>query len=90
MTAMLDACRTCGARRRNRPAGKSRRDGRTHTIAVEAFHEDRVPLAAAVFKDPAKLRSRIFINQAGKEAIERILAAKAELTGLEIAELGSD
>ncbi len=60
------------------------------SVAVEVFHEDRVPVAAAVFKDPAKLRSRIFINQAGNEAIERIVTAKGGLTGLEIGKLGSD
>ena len=71
----------------DKAASSVREDG---SIAVEAFHRDLVPVAAAVFKDPAKLRSRIFINQAGKEAIERILATTGGLTGLEIGELGSD
>lgn len=71
----------------DKAASTLREDG---SIAVEAFHGDRVPVAASVFKDPAKVRSRIFINQAGKEAIERILATTGGLTGLEIGELGSD
>jgi len=60
----------------------------TGSIAKEAFHSDKVPTQATVFKDPAKLRSRIYVNDAGKEAIEKIVA-ETGLSGLVVTEPGS-
>ena len=62
-----------------------REDG---SIACEAFFADKVPSDPAVFKDPAKARSRIYVNRAAKEAIEKIVADSG-LTGLEIGAPGS-
>jgi hypothetical protein len=62
-----------------------REDG---SIAAEAFFADKVPSEASVFKDPAKARSRIYVNRAAKDVIEKIVA-DAGLTGLEIGEPGT-
>lgn len=51
-------------------------------IVKEAFHDDRVPKEAAVFKDPVMGVIRIYVNDAGRSEIERI-AADAGLTGIE-------
>jgi hypothetical protein len=53
------------------------------SIAGEAFFADKVPSEASVFKDPVKARSRIYVNRAAKDVIEKIVA-DAGLTGLEI------
>ncbi len=68
------------------PESSIRRE--TGSIAKEAFHSDKVPSRATVFKDPAKLRSRIYVNDAGKEAVEKIVA-EAGLSGLVVTEPGS-
>lgn len=46
------------------------------------------PAAPTVLKDPAKRRSRIHVDDAGKEAIEKIVA-EAGLSGLVVTEPGS-
>lgn len=51
-------------------------------ITREAFDDALVPLEAAVFKDPATVKSRIYINDAGKAVIEPLLAS-SKLTGIE-------
>ena len=58
---------------RKRPSG---------TIAMEAFDESQVPPEAAVFKDPVMAHGRIYVNDAGRVEIERIVA-HAGLTGIE-------
>jgi len=69
----------------DRESSVRREDG---SIAGEAFFADKVPSEACVFKDPAKARSRIYVNRAAKEAIEKIVA-EAGLTGLEIGAPGT-
>ncbi len=69
----------------DREASTKRPDG---SIIKEAFLADRVPSEPSVFKDPAKARSRIYVNRAGKDAIERIVA-EAGLTGLEVGDPGT-
>lgn len=51
-------------------------------IRLEAFDTSNVPMEPVVFKDPATARSRIYINDAGKAAVETMVAA-AGLTGIE-------
>jgi hypothetical protein len=62
----------------DRESSVRREDG---SIAREAFFADKIPSDPAVFKDPAKARSRIYVNRAAKEAIEKIVADSG-LTGL--------
>ena len=69
----------------DRESSVRREDG---SIASEAFFADKVPSDPAVFKDPARARSRIYVNRAAKEAIEKIVADTG-LTGLEIGAPGS-
>lgn len=69
----------------DRESSVLREDG---SIACEAFFADKVPSEPAVFKDPARVRSRIYVNRAAKEAIEKIVADTG-LTGLEIGAPGS-
>lgn len=42
----------------------------------------RIPAEPSIFKNPATARSRIYINDAGKAVVDRIIAA-AGLTGIE-------
>lgn len=51
-------------------------------IRREAFDMSRIPTEPSIFKDPATARSRIYINDAGKAVIDRIIDA-AGLTGIE-------
>jgi hypothetical protein len=51
-------------------------------IMVEAFDDSKAPQDPAVFKDPVMAAIRIYVNDAGREQIER-LALDAELTGIE-------
>ena len=62
-------------------AGKSERR-RSGSIAMEAFFEDSVPEEPAVFKDPLMAPIRIYVNDAEKAEVERIVA-DARLTGIE-------
>jgi hypothetical protein len=57
------------------------------SISKEAFFEHAVPVDASVFKDPLTAAASIYVNAAGKEALERLLA-KAGITGLAFAEPG--
>lgn len=50
-------------------------------IGKEAFIEGAVPAEAAVFKDPATARSRLYANEAGKLTLEAA-AAEAGIQGL--------
>jgi hypothetical protein len=51
-------------------------------IEMEAFDESNVPVEPSVFKDPLTASVRIYVNDAGRRAVERIVA-EAGLTGLE-------
>ena len=62
----------------DRQSSVLREDG---AIAREAFFPDKVPLAATVFKDPAKLRSRLYVNEAAKDAIEKIESWRIDYNG---------
>jgi hypothetical protein len=55
---------------------------RSGAIAMEAFDESNVPQQAAVFKDPRLAAVRIYVNDAGRAEIERIVAADG-LAGIE-------
>ena len=54
-------------------------------IRREAFDTSNVPTEAAIFKDPATARSRIYINRAGKAIVDELIAS-AGLTGIECAD----
>ena len=51
-------------------------------IRAEAFDESKVPKEAAVFKEPKMGAIRIYVNDAGRAEIER-LVSDAGLTGIE-------
>ena len=51
-------------------------------IALEAFDESKAPNHATLFKDPLTAPVRIYVNDAAKEVVERIVA-DAGLTGIE-------
>lgn len=51
-------------------------------IRLEAFDESKVPKEAAVFKDPATVDVRIYVNDAGRALIEELVAS-VSLTGIE-------
>lgn len=53
-------------------------------IRQEVFDTSSVPTDAAVFKDPATARSRIYVNDAGKALIDGLVAS-AGLSGVECA-----
>ena len=55
---------------------------RSGAIAMEAFDESNVPHETAVFKDPRTAGARIYVNDAGRAEIERIVA-EAGLAGVE-------
>ena len=54
-------------------------------IQREVFDTSNLPTEAAVFKDPATARSRIYINDAGKAIVDELVAS-AGLTGIECAD----
>jgi hypothetical protein len=56
-------------------------------ISKEAFFEDKVPVEAAVFKDPRMAGVRIYVNDAARTELERLIA-EAGITGAEFAEPG--
>ena len=66
------------ARSAKRPSG---------SIVKEEFFEDRVPLGAAVFKDPLTAASVLCVNEAGKAALETIIT-EAAIVGMALVELG--
>ncbi|MBD8879571.1 hypothetical protein IHE49_03645 [Rhodanobacter sp. 7MK24] len=51
-------------------------------IRREVFDLSKVPAEAAVFKDPATARSRIYVNDAGKAVIDQLIASTG-LSGIE-------
>ncbi|QRP65199.1 hypothetical protein I6J77_07145 [Rhodanobacter sp. FDAARGOS 1247] len=53
-------------------------------IRLEVFDTTNVPVEAAVFKDPATAKSRIYVNDAGKALIDELVAS-AGLSGIECA-----
>ena len=55
-------------------------------LILEAIDESRVPTEPAVFKDPKTVRVRNYVNDAGREVIER-WASEAGLTGLSVVPL---
>lgn len=57
------------------------------SIVKEVFRSEALPDGPAVFKDPRTVRNRIYVNEEGKAILEACAAA-ANLTGLEIEELG--
>lgn len=56
-------------------------------VGREAFVAEAVPSAAAVFKDPATARSRLYVNDAGKHVLETA-AAMHGVNGLVFARAG--
>lgn len=66
------------ARSTKRPSG---------SLVREEFFDDKVPLDAAVFKDPLTVAAVLYVNEAGKAALEAIIT-DAAIVGLAIAELG--
>jgi hypothetical protein len=54
-------------------------------IPDETFYDINVPREPAVFKDPLTAEYRMYVNDSGRELLEK-LAAEAGLTGLECGE----
>jgi hypothetical protein len=59
------------------------------TIDKEAFIDAAVPRQASVFKDPVTARARIYVNDAGKQALEEA-ATKGKVKGLLFVRRGVD
>ena len=57
------------------------------SIVKEEFIEERVPVDAAVFKDPLTAAAVLYVNEAGKAALEAIIT-EAAIVGMAFAELG--
>ena len=55
---------------------------RSGSLAMEAFFDANLPREPAVFKDPLMATIRIYVNDAAKAEIERIVSG-AGLTGIE-------
>ncbi|WP_395120715.1 hypothetical protein ACFCQI_06950 [Rhodanobacter sp. FW102-FHT14D06] len=66
------------ARSAKRPSG---------SLVREEFFDDKIPVDAAVFKDPLTAAAVLYVNEAGKAALEAIVT-DAAIVGLAIAELG--
>jgi hypothetical protein len=66
------------ARSAKRPSG---------SIVKEEFFEARLPIDAAVFKDPLTAPAVLYVNEAGKAALEAIIAETA-IVGMALVELG--
>ena len=66
------------ARSAKRPSG---------SIVKEEFFEDRVPVSAAVFKDPLTAAAVLYVNEAGKAKLETIIT-EAAIVGMALVELG--
>ncbi|MGN6707285.1 MAG: hypothetical protein ACTHJO_14630 [Rhodanobacter sp.] len=66
------------ARSAKRPSG---------SIMKEAFIEERVPVDAAVFKDPLTAAAVLYVNEEGKAALETIIA-DAAIVGMAFTEPG--
>ncbi len=52
-------------------------------LVLEAFDEAAVPKAAAVFKDARTAKVRLYVNDAGRAAIEEAASA-AGIVGIEV------
>ena len=52
-------------------------------LVLEAFDEAAVPEGAAVFKDPRTAKVRLYVNDAGRAAIEEAVSA-AGIVGVEV------
>lgn len=57
------------------------------SIVKEAFFEHAVPVEPAVFKDPLTAAASIYVNDAGKAALEKIVA-EAAIVGVAFVEPG--
>jgi hypothetical protein len=57
----------------------------TGAITTEAFYDISVPREPTVFKDPLTASTRLYVNDPGRELLER-LSSDAGLTGLECGE----
>ncbi|WP_241762637.1 hypothetical protein [Dyella ginsengisoli] len=57
------------------------------SIVKEAFFEHAVPVEPAVFKDPLTAAASIYVNDAGKAALEKIVA-EAAIAGVAFVEPG--
>jgi hypothetical protein len=66
------------ARSAKRPSG---------SIVKEEFFEDRLPIDATVFKDPLTAAAVLYVNEAGKVALESIIR-DAAIVGMALVELG--
>lgn len=57
------------------------------SIVKEEFFEDRLSVGAAVFKDPLTAEAVLYVNEAGKAALE-IIITEAAIVGVAFAEPG--
>lgn len=57
------------------------------SIVKEEFFENRLPVGAAVFKDPLTAAAVLYVNEAGKAALEAIIT-DAAIVGIAFVELG--
>lgn len=58
------------------------------SVAKEAFHADRIPVDAAVFKDPRTARTRIYVNDRARDfLLDRMQSAG--ISGAEFVEPGA-
>ena len=57
-------------------------------IAKEAFTEEKVPVAAAVFKDPLTAAASIYVNETGKNVLEELISV-AGIVGAVFVEPGA-
>ena len=60
---------------------------RDNSILKEEFFEDRLPVGPAVFKDPRTAMAVLYVNEAGKAALETIIT-EAAIVGIAFVELG--
>lgn len=61
--------------------GRSEKNDRGH-VRLERFNDLLTPRKAAVFKDPSTVKTRIYINGAGRAILDPLIAS-AKLTGVE-------
>ncbi|PZP29080.1 MAG: hypothetical protein DI603_17855 [Roseateles depolymerans] len=60
----------------------------TGVILKEVFRDDATPSAAAIFKDPRTVGTRMYANDAAKQKLDGLVIA-AGLSGVELVALGS-
>jgi hypothetical protein len=51
-------------------------------ISMEVFHDSEIPIEASIFKDPSTADVRIYINEEGRELVDKLITS-AKLTGIE-------